>query len=126
MVGRLTQFDERLTVTQTTIAADNLFVEHGHFSATGLMENIAQTCAARIGYVNQYILHKGIQIGLIGAIRGLEVLALPAVGTTITTRVEVAEEIFGMTLANATVTQGDQTLVTAQMKIAVKEQDENP
>lgn len=125
MVGRLTQFDERLTVTQATIAADNLFVEHGHFSATGLMENIAQTCAARIGYVNQYILHKGIQIGLIGAIRGLEVLALPAVGTTITTRVEVAEEIFGMTLANATVTQGDQTLVTAQMKIAVKEQDEN-
>lgn len=121
MVGTLTHFDERLTVTETRVSADNLFVENERFSATGLMENIAQTCAARIGYVNKYILKKGIQIGFIGAIRALTVEALPTVGDTIVTTVEVVEEVFGMTLANATVTCGGKTLVTTQMKIAVKE-----
>lgn len=121
MVGTLVGFDERTTVTETLVKADNLFVEDGHFSATGLMENVAQTCAARIGYVNKYILLKGIQIGFIGAIRNLTVHALPKVGDTIMTRVDVLEDVFGMTLANATVTCGDQTFVTTQMKIAVKE-----
>lgn len=121
MVGLLTHFDETLTVTETTISADNIFVDGGKLTASGLVENIAQTCAARIGYVNKYILLKGIQLGFIGAIRNLEVLALPSVGDTITTRVEVLEEVFGMTLATATITRGATTLVTTEMKIAIKE-----
>ena len=121
MVGCLTAFDEVRTVTETTIAADNIFVDDGRFSASGLIENIAQTCAARIGFVNKYILQKGIQIGFIGAIRNLEVLGLPRVGDTITTTVEVQEEVFGMTLVTATVTLGDRILVTTEMKIAIKE-----
>lgn len=42
-----------------------------------MIENIAQTCAARIGYVNKYILKKGIQIGVIAAVRDLKFLAHP-------------------------------------------------
>ena len=87
MVGRLIEFDMRRTVTETDIIAQNIFVEDGRLSASGLMENIAQTCAARIGYINKYILKKGIQIGYIGAIRNLEILSLPQVGDTIRTEV---------------------------------------
>ena len=87
------------------------------------MENIAQTCAARIGFVNKYILKKGIQLGFIGAVRNFEVLELPKVGDVITTRVEVKEEVFGMTLADAIITCGEKVLVTSEMKIAVKEQN---
>ncbi len=122
MIGRLTHFDRVFTVTETVVDERNMFVEDGHFSAIGLMENIAQTCAARIGYVNKYILKKGIQLGFIGAVRNFEVLDLPQVGETITTTVEVKEEIFGMTLASATVTCNGRTLVQTEMKIAVKEQ----
>jgi hypothetical protein len=42
------------------------------------------------------------------------------VGQTITTKVEVVEEVFGMTLAKATVTCEGETLVTTEMKIALK------
>ena len=63
MIGKLTAFDEKRTVTETVIKEDNIFVSNGVFSASGLVENIAQTCAARIGYVNKYILKKGIQLG---------------------------------------------------------------
>lgn len=121
MISRLVRFDMVTTVTETAIVADNLFVEEGRFSASGLIENIAQTCAARIGYVNKYILKKGIQIGFIGAVRNLQIHDLPRVGETITTTVDVLEEVFGMTLATATVTEGDRVLVTTEMKIAVKE-----
>ncbi|MBQ9204294.1 MAG: pseudouridylate synthase [Prevotella sp.] len=121
MISRLVRFDMVTTVTETDIVDGNIFVEDGHFSASGLIENIAQTCAARIGYVNKFILKKGIQIGFIGAVRNMEITGLPRVGDTITTTVEVQEEVFGMTLATATVTLGDRILVTTEMKIAIKE-----
>lgn len=121
MISRLVRFDMVTTVTETDIVDGNIFVEDGHFSASGLIENIAQTCAARIGYVNKFILKKGIQIGFIGAVRNMEITGLPRVGDTITTTVEVLEEVFGMTLATATVTLGDRILVTTEMKIAIKE-----
>lgn len=121
MVGCLTQIDEVKCMTETLVKAENIFVDNGSFSASGLIENIAQTCAARIGFVNKYIMQKGIQIGFIGAIRSLEVLSLPKVGQTITTVVEVVEEVFGMTLAHATVTCDGMVLVTTDIKIALKE-----
>lgn len=123
MVGSLIQIDEKSFATETVVKAENIFVDDGRLSASGLIENIAQTCAARIGFVNKYILKKGIQIGFIGAVRNLEVVKLPKVGQTITTKVEVVEEVFGMTLANATVTCEGETLVTTEMKIAVRSEE---
>ena len=120
MVSQLVHFDKTRTVTETTIGPKNMFVENGQMTASGLIENIAQTCAARIGYVNKYILKKGIQIGFIGAIRNLEVKALPAVGDTIRTTVDVVEEVFGMILANASIECNGKTMVTTEMKIAIK------
>ncbi len=121
MVGKLTAFDEKRTVTETFIKEDNIFVCDGVFSAPGLVENIAQTCAARIGYFNKYILNKGIQLGFIGAIRNLEITGCPKVGDTITTCVMVIDDVLGMTLANAVVTCNGETLATTEIKIAVKE-----
>ena len=124
MIGSLVYFDRALTITETKVQADNIFVDENHFSASGLMENIAQTCAARIGYVNKFILKKAIQLGFIGAIRNFEVIELPVVGDVITTRVEVKEEVFGMTLAEATIVCGDKLLAKSEMKIAIKERNE--
>ena len=121
MVGKLTAFDEKRTVTETVIKEDNIFVSNGEFAASGLVENIAQTCAARIGYVNKYILKKGIQLGFIGAIRNLEITGFPKVGDVITTCVTVIDDVLGMTLANAVVTCNGETLATTEIKIAVKE-----
>lgn len=124
MIGSLTHIDSTATVTETKVEADNIFVDNGHFSASGLMENIAQTCAARIGFCNKYILKKGIQLGFIGAVRNFEVLDIPEVGDIITTHMEVKEDVFGMTLAEATVTCGDRTLVRTEIKIAVRSEEQ--
>lgn len=121
MIGKLVHFNEKLTVTETEIQAGNIFVDDERFSASGLMENIAQTCAARIGYVNKYILKKGVQLGFIGAVRNFEVLSLPHVGQTIVTHVKVLEDVFGMTLAEAYIECEGEMLVKTEMKIAVQE-----
>ncbi len=126
MIGAITLFNETTTVTETVISPDNIFFDDGRFSATGLIENVAQTCAVRIGFVNKYILHSGIQIGVIGAIKNLNVLSLPAGGQTITTTVDFVSEVMGMTLAKGTVTCDGQTILTTDIKIAVREGDKAP
>ncbi len=121
MVGSLLFFSMEKTVTATSISDANIFVDAGLFSSSGLIENIAQTCAVRIGYINKYILQKDIQLGFIGAIRNLNVYRLPAVDETIETTILTIEEVFGMTLVKATVKVGDEIIAESDMKIAVSD-----
>lgn len=120
MIGCLTHFEMTTSTTETLIRPDNIFVDGGFFSAGGMMENIAQTCAARVGFYNKFILHKDVQVGFIGAVRDYKVLSLPPVGETITTRVDILEEVFGMTLASAEVRFGDTLAATAEIKLSVR------
>mgnify|MGYP003310099370 CR=1 FL=1 len=121
MVDTLVRFSMEVSVTETSVREDNIFVEGGRLSAPGMMENIAQTCAARVGYYNKYVLHNDVKIGFIGAIKDFTVNRTPCVGETIVTAVDILEEIFGMTLARATVTCGGETLACAEIKLSVKD-----
>lgn len=123
MVGSMVHFAMDSSTTRTLIREDNLFVEDGFFSPCGMMENIAQTCAARIGFYNRYILGKDVQVGYIGAIRDYEIMGRIPVGSTITTTVDVIEEVFGMTLAMATVQCNGTTIATGQVKLAVSNRE---
>lgn len=121
MVSQLMHYDERLTVTRLRVEADNLFCEAGRLLASGLVENVAQTCAARIGYIYKYILHRPISIGYIGAVRGLNIHVLPHAGQTVETRIEVLGESFGLTLVHCEVRLADDgtLLAEGEMKIAL-------
>lgn len=122
MISHLLHYDEVVTVTRFAIEASNIFCRDGVLVASGLIENIAQTCAARIGYINKYILHKDVNIGFIGAVRNLQFHGLPAVGSTIETRIEVLSSTFGITLAHGEVRLLDGTLIAeGEMKIALSE-----
>lgn len=121
MVGRMEHFDMNNVSTSTEILPSNIFVENGTFDPSGIIENIAQTCAARIGYINQYILKKGIQIGFIGAVKNFVIDSIPKVGEKIETSVTINEEVFGMLLATARVKTSDRDIATTEIKIAIKE-----
>lgn len=123
MIGTLTAFSMDSSTTETLIREDNIFVDNGHFSAAGMMENIAQTCAARIGFYNKYILHNEVQLGFIGAIRNYVVNSLAPVGATITTKVDILEDVFGMIMASASVMCGDTLLASCEVKLAVRTQE---
>lgn len=120
MVGNLIAFSSDASTTETVIKDTNIFVDDGYFSPSGMMENIAQTCAARVGFYNNYVLHKDVQVGFIGAVRNYVINELPPVGTIIHTKVDILQDIFGMTLANAEVVCGDKVFATAEIKLSVR------
>jgi predicted hotdog family 3-hydroxylacyl-ACP dehydratase len=121
LIDRLIHFSAEKVLTQFCIREDCVFVSQGTLSASGLLENIAQTCAARIGFVSRYILENNIKPGVIGAIRNAEILGYPKTGETITTEVVIKDEVFGMSLAAATIKAGERILATTEIKIAIKE-----
>ena len=122
MIDRLLSSDEVYSVTEFEVRKDNIFVENERLTASGLIENIAQTCAARIGYIN---LKNGgtVKIGVIGAINNLNIKRTPKVGEKLTTTIKLLEEVFQMTLVEAVVKSGEEELVTANMKIALTDID---
>lgn len=122
MVDKLVYFDEKTTTTSFLVREDNLFVENGRLNACALAENIAQTCAARLGYVNKYILKRGIQIGFIGAVKDMKVIDTPVVGDVLTTTIHVLEQIMGLTLVTAVIRIEDRVVTTAEMKIALADE----
>ena len=123
MVGRLVHFEMNSSTTETRVREDNLFVENGFFTPCGMMENIAQTCASRIGFYNKYILQKDVQVGYIGAIRDYVITGKAKVGSLLTTTVDVLEEVFGMTLATATVKCDGVIIASGQVKLAVNNKE---
>lgn len=120
MISTLVHYEKDTAITETLIKEENLFVDNGFFSGSGMIENIAQTCAARIGFYNIYILHCGVEVGFIGAVSKYEVRRLAPVGSTIVTRIDIQEEIFGMSLAKAVVTLDGEIIASAELKLAVR------
>lgn len=119
MIDRLVHFDEVFTKTEFDIKPGHLFVEDGRLLEAGLVENIAQTCAARLGYINTVILKDVVRLGFIGAIKSLAINNLPAVYSTLKTTIEVVNEVFNITLIKATILCNGEVLVTCEMKISV-------
>lgn len=124
MIDCLTHFDDVLTASRFQVKTDNIFMgDDGVLNSCALAENIAQTCAARMGYINQYILKDKVKLGFIGDIKHLKIWREARVGDELRTEIEVMQEVLQMTLVKATVKVGEETIVTADMKIALTDID---
>jgi predicted hotdog family 3-hydroxylacyl-ACP dehydratase len=119
MIDTLLYCDRERTETALQVRKDNIFCDNGHLSESGLIENIAQTCAARMGYINKYICRDTVKLGFIGAIRNMEIFRLPQTGEQLITRIDTLEEIFRMTLVNANIRVGEDLVAACEMKISI-------
>lgn len=119
MIHNLLEANDDHATTQFQIEADNLFVEDGFLREPGLIENIAQTAAAQVGF--QFMEKKlPIPVGFIGAIKDLEIFSMPAVNSVITTIVKIKNMIFDVTLIDGKVEQDGKLLCCCEMRIYVK------
>ncbi len=119
MIDELTGSDGTHTSTQLQVRADNIFVENGLLTEPGLLENIAQTAAARAGYEAQKD-NSPVRIGYIGAVKNFEVLALPAVGDVLETVLITGNQVFDVTVVKGTVSCNGKILAKCEMKIFIK------
>lgn len=125
MVDALTEFCDDGASTVLTVRPDCIFVEDGRLTPEGIVENVAQTCAARTGYYNKYVLGLPVEIGFIGAVRKFRVHSAPSVGETLRTELVIRSEFFGISMADAKVFDNEGNMIAeGTMKIAVR-QNEN-
>ena len=97
MIDTLLYADKEKARSTFYIQPDNLFVENGFFLEAGIIENIAQTCAAQIGYINR---EGAVKIGVLVSIKNLKIYQLPLSHQTIETSVDVTNVIFETTVVD--------------------------
>lgn len=117
-VDHLEHYEEAFTRTSFRIPEQGLFVENGRFATGGLVEHMAQSSAARVGYIARYILHIPVTIGYIGSVRKLKVYRHPVPGEVLETTVFFRENIFDITLTDIEVRCQGELIATASMKTA--------
>ena len=122
-IDELTEYDPAYVRTRFTVREGVALVENGILGTAGLLENMAQASAARIGYIAKYILHIPIRIGYIGAIRGGKIYRLPRVGEVLETTVVFREEIFEIVLVDISVRVGEELIAEASFKTSLGEKE---
>ena len=120
MVDRVISFSETGFSTGFKIPENNIFTENGIFKEPGLLENIAQTAAARAGYVSMAE-SKPVQVGYIGAVNNLEIFSLPRAGDELITEITIENQIFDVTLISGKITCNNETIVQCKMKIFINQ-----
>lgn len=119
MVDELMESNSISTVTAFEIKEKGIFVKDGKLQEPGLIENIAQTAAAGAGY--RFALHQeSVPPGFIAAIKNLRIEALPLVGESLITKVEILEKVFDITLIKGEIVVANQCIAVCEMKIVQK------
>lgn len=121
MVGELKSVFSTGIESNFVITADNLLVRNGVFQESGLIENMAQTAAMFAGY-NANKANVPAPIGYIGAIKNLHIAALPSVNQTITTQIQLDNEVMNIQIVNAAVRNGaGELLAECELRIFLKQ-----
>lgn len=120
MIDRLLHSDGSVTRTGFRITAENIFTINDTFAEAGLLENIAQTAAARAGYIAS-LENKQVEIGYIGAVKNLEIFALPQTNDELITEIKIEEQVFNVSILSGKVWCNDNLIAQCEMNVFVRE-----
>ncbi len=118
MIDKLLFSNETITRASFLVKEENVLVEKGEFCEAGLMENMAQTAAARAGYIAR-LENKPVSAGYIGAVKNLEIKVMPKINDELITEIKIENQVFEFMLISARVCCKGQLVATCEMKIFV-------
>lgn len=118
MVESLWLNNETTTVTSLTITASNCLCENGFFTESGLLENMAQTAAVRVGYG---FTERGLDVpvGFITAIKDLKIHAYPKIGELIYTEAEHVNDVMNFSIVKGRVYVDHQLMAEAEVRVFI-------
>jgi predicted hotdog family 3-hydroxylacyl-ACP dehydratase len=116
IVDKLLAYDEFSAKTSFKVTAENVLVVNGELTEAGLLENIAQTAAARAGYVaiNE---NKPVTAGYIGAVKNFEVFDLPKPGDNLITEVRIENQVFDVTIISGEISCNGVVIAKSEMNV---------
>jgi len=117
-IDKLLSCNEIKTETSFKIVENSIFTEGNIMSEAGVIENIAQTCAVRLGYLNQ---NDAVKIGMIVSAENLEILQLPKVNSTLFTTITVIGDFMGFLIIEAESICENDLIAKCKMKIFLTE-----
>ena len=116
MIGKLHSTVNGRTTTSFFIQDDNVLCNNGNFSEAGLIENMAQTAAAGVGYTASLAKTKP-PVGFIGGIKNLRIQALPRIGDEIFTEIAIEHQVMNATVASGKVYLHQELIAECELKI---------
>ena len=117
MVDKILSCDDTDAVTEFFVRQDNILLDDNKLSSAGIVENMAQSCAARMGCVN--LLHnRPIKLGFIGEIKNLKIYRQPMLNDHLITEVHILMDVLDMTLASVCTKVNGEVIAEARMKLA--------
>lgn len=139
MVDSFLGIEENHSYSGLTVTADNIFCETdkqperneqqegseqpevGKLQEAGIIEHIAQSAAARIGFLYTRQGEK-VPLGFIGSVDKLKIYDLPKIGMKLFTEITVVQEVFDITLISAQVRVEEELIAECRMKIFIKKE----
>lgn len=116
MIDGLDHSDETLTRTNFLVREKNPLTINGVFSEAGLLENIAQTAAARAGYIAR-LENKPVRIGYIGSVKNFEVFSLPKTNDELVTEIKIEDVVMEVFILSGKIWCDQQLIAQCEMKI---------
>jgi predicted hotdog family 3-hydroxylacyl-ACP dehydratase len=117
-IDNLVYIDDNTSHGSFKIPAENIFVKSGVYSASGMVESMAQTAAAGTGYLSRKN-NKRVPIGYIGAVQKLEVFDWPPANAEITMEINLLTNIMQVSLVSGLVKYQGRIVASCEMKIFV-------
>lgn len=119
MVDKFYGIVENSSYSSLTVNAENIFCKDGVLQEPGIVEHIAQSAAARIGYIYTQN-DKTVPLGFIGSVDKLIINGLPKVDAVLETEITVIQEVADITLIAAVVKESENEIASCRMKIFLK------
>lgn len=120
-VDTLLYCDQKDADVAFTVGAGHMLMDGEELCAAGVMEHMAQACAARNGYYAKYILHIDVSVGFIGQVKKYVINRLPRRGERLTTHVAIIQDFFKVSMADVEVKSGEEVIASATLKLAQAE-----
>lgn len=124
LISTLQTVTESNSVTTFNFDSTHVLCHNGSLTVAGLMENIAQTAAAKMGYECD-LQGKKIPVGFIGDVRDFTYTRLPKAGEEIETEIVINHQVFDVSIITGMVKLNGEQIATCKMKIFV-EPEEKP
>lgn len=109
-----------ISVSGFTIQKGNIFCEGDFFSECGVIENIAQSAAMRMGYIYKNE-GKEVPIGYIGSVNKFRIYRIPVIGDKLMTEIKIEQELMNISLISAIVKVNDEVIAECMMKIYLQD-----